>query len=128
MNNTVRKTLVALLIASTASFGLATPAQADVHVRDTAHQQLITRGVNPAEAYARIAAMTDEEAAAVAQDINGMPAGAGGGDGLVFAAVVLLGVFVLVQVLPYIIAGGVVIAAINSPSRTDEGATTAENQ
>ena len=112
MNTTVRKTLVALLIASTASFGLATPAQAGTGVRDTAQRQLITHGVLPADAQARIAAMTDEEAATVARDITELPAG--GNPAIGGAMVVAAGVVLFVAALPFIIIGGIVFAAIKS--------------
>jgi hypothetical protein len=114
MNTTVRKTLVALLIASTASFGLATPAQAGTGVRDTAQRQLITHGVLPADAQARIAAMTDEEAATLARDIAVLPAGGNPVAAIGGLMVAGAAVAVFVAALPFIIIGGIVFAAIKS--------------
>ena len=40
-----------------------------------AHERLVAHGVSPADAEGREAAMTDEEAAIVARDIDSLPAG-----------------------------------------------------
>ena len=114
MNTRVRKTLIALLIASTSSFVLATPAQAGTGVRDTAHRQLVTHGVLPSDAQARIAAMTDEEAATVARDITELPAGGNPVAAIGGVMVVGAAVAVFVAALPFIIIGGIVFAATKS--------------
>ena len=120
MKSSIRKTVAALVIASTASMSVSIPAYADLGVRAAAQRQLIT-----SDAPARVAAMTDQEAAALARQLDEMPAGAGGGGGaLVFA----VGVLLFIAVLPYVIAGGVLIAALKSPGRTGvEAAGGAEN-
>ena len=125
MKSSIRKTVAALVIASTASMSVSIPAYADLGVRAAAQRQLITHGVSASDAPARVAAMTDQEAAALARQLDEMPAGAGGGGGaLVFA----VGVLLFIAVLPYVIAGGVLIAALKSPGRTGvEAAGGAEN-
>ena len=55
--------------------------------RDEVRQQLISRGVNPEQAKARVASMTDSEVAPVSTKIDQLPAG---GDALGFLLLVFL--------------------------------------
>jgi len=83
--------------------GTPSPAPANAGVTDRAaigafleraevSAQLATLGVDPAAARARVDALTDEEAGALAQQVRAAPAGSNAGPGLViFIIVVLVG-------------------------------------
>jgi len=60
--------------------------------------QLIARGVNPQDVTARVAALTDEEAAELAANIDSLPAG---GIGIVGAILVVFLVLLLTDILGY---------------------------
>lgn len=62
----------------------------DAFSRPEVQAELVKRGVDPAQAEARIAALSDEEAAKLAQDIDNAPAGAGFLGVIVFIFLVLL--------------------------------------
>lgn len=83
---TFKRLLSSLLIVCLAGLGLPVqagmlPVDADrVHIysvldREDVRTQLEARGVNPADVKARVAAMTDEEAAQLAGQIDSLPAG-----------------------------------------------------
>lgn len=67
--------------------------------------RLIEQGVDAHQAEARLAALTDEEAAVLASSIDRLPAGAGGGDPFVIVIGVAL-YLVIKYLLPYILIGG----------------------
>jgi len=58
--------------------------------RDTVRQQLIARGVDPDDARARIAALSDAQVEAVGQNIDTLPAGSGVLEVLVAVVLVLV--------------------------------------
>lgn len=115
-----RKLLASLLIVSITGLGVPLPAQAAMvgtenalasSHRDAIHgmldradvrAQLEARGVNPADVKARVAALTDEEAAQIAERIDQMPAG--GILGLillVFVILLLTDILGLTKVFPF---------------------------
>ena len=115
-----RKLLASLLILSLTGLSVPLPAQAAMlgtevaltsSHRDAIHgmldradvrAQLEARGVSPAEVKARVAALTDEEAAQIAQRIDEMPAG--GILGLillVFVILLLTDILGLTKVFPF---------------------------
>jgi hypothetical protein len=89
----LRRIIASLLVVSIAGLGLPLPAHAGMVGTDAVvasaereriagfldradvRQQLQAQGVSPAEVKARVAAMTDEEAAQLAAHMDGMPAG-----------------------------------------------------
>src|SRR4051812_728987 len=74
--------------------------------------RLIAEGVDVAAAEARVAALTDEEAALVASKFEELPAASGGNPlGLFFVA---LAVVVVIKLLPFILIGGGAVAAIKA--------------
>jgi hypothetical protein len=105
-----RRLVATALIVSTASFSVPQPAYAGMLSTGTAiataerdriasvlnradvRSQLETLGVNPADVKARIAALTDDEAAQLSRQIESLPAGADGG-------ATVLGVLILVAVI-----------------------------
>ena len=111
-----RRACVALVSLSLVSLGLSTPAAAgivgtadavaavqqqdhrgsvqDVLARADVREQMVGLGVDPAEVEARIAALTDAEVAALADRIDGAPAG---GDALAVIGIV----FVVLMILEF---------------------------
>jgi hypothetical protein len=105
-----RRLVATALIVSTASFSVPQPAYAGMLSTGTAiataerdriasvlnradvRSQLETLGVNPADVKARIAALTDDEAAQLSRQIESLPAGGDGG-------ATVLGVLILVAVI-----------------------------
>jgi len=92
MKSKLRRSIASVLIASVFSIGLPVSAQAGivgtqaaadreriaaVLDRDEVRTRLADYGVDPAEAKARVAALTDEEATRLAAEIDALPAGAG---------------------------------------------------
>ena len=89
----LRKLLTTVLVACIAGLGMPLPAHAgmlptpaatrsDEHARIAGlleradvRAQLEARGVDPREVEARVAALTDEEAAEIGSQIDGLPAG-----------------------------------------------------
>ena len=69
--------------------------------RSDVRQQLATLGVNPADAKARVAALTDDEAAQLAARVDSMPAGGDGIGALVGAAVLIFLVLLLTDILGF---------------------------
>ena len=111
----LRRLLSGALIVSIAGLGVPLPASAGMVATDTAiaaaardhissileradvRAQLETRGVSPAEVKARVAALTDAEAAQLAQQIDSLPAGADGGAvGAVVGALLLVFLVLLI--------------------------------
>ena len=114
---TVRRFIsIALIVSIT---GLSLPAQAGMlptaavvanpanerimgfFERSDVRQHLATLGVNPADAKARVAALTDDEAAQLAARVDSMPAGGDGIGALVGAAVLIFLVLLLTDILGF---------------------------
>jgi hypothetical protein len=113
----MRRLLCTALILSIAGAGLPLPAQAGmlpaaavasspakeriigVLERRDVRAQLASLGVNPADAKARVAALTDEEAAQLAARLDSMPAGGDGIGALVGAALLIFLVLLLTDIL-----------------------------
>ena len=70
----------------------------EVLERADVQAQLRARGVDPAEARARVAALTDEEAAQIVSNIDQLPAG---GIGIIGAIVLVFLVLLLTDILGY---------------------------
>lgn len=105
----IRRFIASLLILSLAGLGFTAPAQAAMVATDAAvmsaerariaglleraevRAQLQAHGVNPADVTARVAALSDEEAAQVAAQLDGLPAG-----GSIVGAIVLVFLVLLV--------------------------------
>jgi uncharacterized protein DUF6627 len=114
-----RRFLAASLIVSMTAAGLPLPAQAGMLPSDTAiagasaardhiaslleradvRQQLETLGVNPADVKARVAALTDDEAAQLAARIDQLPTGADAGGALLGALVLIFIVLLITDIL-----------------------------
>ncbi|MCH4563466.1 MULTISPECIES: PA2779 family protein [Halomonas] len=64
----------------------------EILAREEVQQQLVAQGVDLAEVEARVAALSDEEAAQMAEQLEQLPAGAGVGSvvGALFAVFVIL--------------------------------------
>lgn len=105
MKSKLRHSIASVLIVSVFSMGLQAPAQAGivgtevasdreriaaVLDREEVRTRLAAYGVDPAEAKARVAALTDEEATRLAAEIDALPAG---GYGL--QVVLLLAIFLV---------------------------------
>jgi L-fucose isomerase-like protein len=127
----IRKTVATLLIASTATLSTSMQVYADVDVRSEARAQLITHGVNPADAERRVAALTDEESAQLATAIDELPAGGNPLILFIMAAVpIAVGMMAVAVALPIILVGGIVATAVKarrSPSPEPTPAVSAEN-
>jgi hypothetical protein len=109
-----RRSVAALLIVCTAGIGMPLPAQAGmvateaalnveardrvaaVLARDDVQAALKARGVSPQDVAARVAAMTDEEAARVAAQLDRLPAG---GNALIGAIVLIFLVLLITDIL-----------------------------
>jgi hypothetical protein len=103
MKAQIRRTIASLLVASTLSLSLPAPAAIVSDASAATHRErvellLIQRGVEPALAAGRAAALTNEEASRMAAEIDALPAGASAGIGALFLLVA------------YVIAGVVVLA------------------
>ena len=112
----VRKLIASLLIVSLAGLGLPLPAHAgmlgaDAALAGGAHERLATLadradvraqleayGVRPADVKARIAALSDAEAAQLAGQLESLPAG-GDASGLLWIAVFVFLVLLLTDIL-----------------------------
>jgi len=109
----LRRLLSVALIVSIAGMGLPLPVQAGMLPTPTStsspvkeriigllersdvRAQLQSFGVNPADAKARVAALTEDEAAQLAAKIDGLPAG-GDGVGAVLGVLVLIFIVLLI--------------------------------
>jgi hypothetical protein len=132
MKTAIRRSIAGLLVVSVTGLGMPVPAQAGtVSTEETiatkrdrvtamldravVHAALEARGVSPADAQARVAALTDQEVAALATRIDAHPAGGG---------TAALGVLLMLAYFALAMAAG---SAINSlgrgskePQRTPE--------
>jgi hypothetical protein len=79
--------------------------------------RLAAQGVDAGEAEARVASLTDEEAALLASNFDELPAAGGGGDGLLVLVAFAAVVYVVIQLLPLILIGGGTVAAIKASNR-----------
>ena len=113
----VRKLIASLLIVSLAGFGLPLPAHAGMIGTDSlatsgdrgrigamleraeVRAGLEAYGVNPADVKARIAALSDAEAAQLAGQLDSLPAGADAGASILWIAVFVFLVLILTDVL-----------------------------
>ena len=112
-----RRSISVVLIVSMAGIGLPLPAQAGmlatptvatsaakerilgVLERSDVRSQLQSLGVNPADARARVAALTNEEAAELTASIDNLPAGGDGIGAIVGAALLIFLVLLLTDIL-----------------------------
>ncbi|HXM82576.1 MAG TPA: PA2779 family protein [Burkholderiales bacterium] len=130
MKTRLRRCVASLLVVSVTGLGALSPAQAGMLTTEAAvtaserhriaalldqeevRTQLVAHGVELAYAKARVSALTDEEAAQLAHQIDALPAG-GKGAGVLLA---LLGavavVIVVIKLLPVIAIGGVAYLAM----------------
>jgi hypothetical protein len=67
--------------------------------RSDVRAQLESLGVNPADAKARVAALTDDEAAQLAAKIDNLPAGADGAGALIGALLIIFIVLLITDIL-----------------------------
>ena len=119
----LRRFLVISLVISIAGAGLPQPAQAAMLATESAiatagaaagaareriatllerrdlQAQLEARGVRPAEVKARVAALTDQEAAQLAERIDQLPAGADAGGALISALLIIFIVLLITDIL-----------------------------
>ncbi|HYL87668.1 MAG TPA: PA2779 family protein [Burkholderiales bacterium] len=113
----VRRFISIALIVSITGLGLPLPAQAGMLATPTAaassakdrilgvlerndvRAQLQALGVNPADAKARVATLSDEEAAQLAARMDSLPAGGDGFGALIGAAVLIFLVLLLTDIL-----------------------------
>ena len=115
----LRRIVALTLIVSTVSMGLPLPAQAGMLATENAlaaqtgarervttllerrdvRSQLEAYGVNPADVKARVAALTDEEAAQLAARIGDLPAGADAGASLIGALLIVFIVLLITDIL-----------------------------
>ena len=115
----LRKAVAAILIVSIGGLAMPAPAPAamlstDAVVPASSHgvilgflsrpevtAQLQARGVDPAEARARVAALSDDEAARLAGQIDSLPAGGDALGTLVWAALVVFIVLLITDLLGF---------------------------
>ena len=113
----LRRFLSLSLIVSIAGMGLPLPAQAgmlptDSVVNNGAKERIVTLlersdvraqleslGVNPADAKARVASLTDDEAARLAAKIDTLPAGGDAAGAIVGAAILIFIVLLITDIL-----------------------------
>jgi hypothetical protein len=109
MKSKLRHSIVSVLIASVFSVGLPVPAQAGivgtqaatdreriaaVIDREEVRTRLADYGVDPAEANARVAALTDEEATRLAAEMDSLAAG-GGAESIILLPIYLVAMLVV---------------------------------
>jgi hypothetical protein len=112
--NRMRRFIASLLVVSMAGLGLPLPSQAAIVATDAAlaaaqrdrvatlldraevRAQLEAHGVRPAELKARVAALTDEEVAQLARELERLPAG---GEGVIGALLIVFLVLLITDLL-----------------------------
>jgi hypothetical protein len=117
--NRLRSLIAALLVVSIAGLGLPLPAQAGMlstgdvlgsaareHLnglleRAEVQAKLADYGVKASDVKARVAALSDEEAAQLARDIDSAPAGGDAAGALIGAAVLVFIVLLITDILGY---------------------------
>ena len=113
----MRRLISLVLIVSMLGIGLPLPAQAGMLPTDSVltspakervttflnrtdvRAQLESMGVNPAEAKARVASLTDDEAAQLAAKIDNLPAGGDGVGALIGALLIVFIVLLITDIL-----------------------------
>jgi len=109
----MRRFVSLVVIASLLGMGLPQPAQAGMPPTDAATKQRIagflersdvraqleSLGVNPLDAKARIASLTDDEAAQLASKIDSLPAGGDGVGALIGALLIVFIVLLITDIL-----------------------------
>ena len=103
----LRRLILTMLIVTLSAHVLAAPDE-----RVALAQKLAAHGVAPDEAQARVAALTDEEAAQLAATIDAAPAGGGNGGVAVLTGITMIAVAILLA--PFVIAGGLVYLAVKA--------------
>lgn len=116
MTNRLRSAIASALIVATAGTALPLPAAAGMIgtdavtaaasrdrigaaiAREDVRVRLEASGVRPDEVWARVNALTDDEAAQLAQQLDNLPAG---GDGIVGAIALVFIVLLLTDILGY---------------------------
>ena len=87
------------IAATDAAAGAARERIATLLERRDLQAQLEARGVNAAEVKARVAALTDQEAAQLAERIDQLPAGADAGGALISALLIIFIVLLITDIL-----------------------------
>jgi hypothetical protein len=100
-----RRLILSLLIVTLSAHAVA--ASGD---REALAEKLAAHGVAPEEAQARVAALTDEEAAQLETAIDSAPAGGNKGVLAMIAGAAMVAAVVLLA--PFVIAGGLVYLAV----------------
>ena len=113
----MRRLISVMLILSMLGMGLPLPAQAGMLPtesvvaspakdrvvtfldRNDVRAQLESMGVNPADAKARVASLTDDEAAQLAAKIDNLPAGGDGVSALIGALLIVFIVLLITDIL-----------------------------
>ena len=122
MKSNLRVLLTALLCISLATAGSGAQAEilrgdsAAPRDRDRVVAHLVAHGVDATEAEARLAALTDDEAALLAAKFEDLPAG-GDPRGFFGLLAVVAVVYVVIKLLPFILIGGGAVAAIKASNR-----------
>ena len=98
--------LVAICLTGTSQAGMiATPAERDgllrILARPDVQSQLAARGVSLEQAKARVAALSDAEAAQLAAQIDSLPAGGDFGGALISAVLIVFLVLLLTDILGF---------------------------
>jgi len=113
MSQSFRRAVCCVLIASITGLGLPLPASAGLIRSDAAlgadraylngvleradvRAQLEANGVSPADVKARVAALSDAEAAELASRIDSLPAGGDGGVGALIGALLIVFLVLLI--------------------------------
>jgi uncharacterized protein DUF6627 len=114
MMSRFRRLIASVLVVCTAALGMPLPAQAGIVATDAAlaagerdrvvtlleradvRAQLEAVGVSPAQVKARVAALSDDEVAQLAGQIDRLPAG---GDGIIGAIVLIFIVLLITDIL-----------------------------
>lgn len=93
----------------------------DLLARDDVRAEMIALGIAPAEAEARIAALTDQEIANIAGRLDQLPAGEGVGLGtiliilfIVFGVAVLLDALGLMSIFPFVCGPGECVQSVQA--------------
>jgi hypothetical protein len=81
--------------------------------------RLLSQGVDTDQVEARIAALTDEEAHALASRFDELPAGGNDGLGALLAFAVV--VYFVVKYLPFVLLGGALFAVAKAASENNRG-------
>ena len=102
-----RRLILSLLIFTLSAHAIAAPGD-----REALAEKLAAYGLAPAEAQARVAALTDDEAAQLAATIETAPVGGGNGGVAVLTGITMVAVAILLA--PFVIAGGLVYLAVKA--------------